>query len=404
MKKKLYLTRTLKLTAFALAVVLTTYLLQSTLLRHVDNNTLRMEGFYMEERDSIDVAVIGASDVYAGYAAAYAYENFGFTSYPYATQGAPASIVTSQIREVIKYQHPQMIVVEINAFLYNDKEMTEEASARLFTDNIPDDEIRREFIMEKVDPDKRMEFFLPILKYHGSWSDYPWQLKYLRGEWELKKVGYSRFRGLKTVANEFCPTLPILNESLADDDSTRPLGVCGERNLIETLQYLRDNEIDNVVFMRFPRLVREKSYVRFQSTNTAGEIIRSYGYDFVNLERGWKEAGFETDRDFYNYEHLNLRGAEKLTDYIGRMLVDDYGVTGSSLSSETEQRWDTSVNYYHMIYNYCDAAIKKRLSEGRTGDDGLPIAEDSTNIIKKITDFARNYPDSGKYPVDTDLL
>ena len=123
MKAKLYITRGIKLLAFALAVISSTYLLQTFLLKRIDNNTMRMEAFYLEEKESIDAVLIGASDVYAGYSAPYAYEKYGYTSYPYATQSSPASIVLPQLKEVIKYQNPKMIIVEINAFLYKDNEL-----------------------------------------------------------------------------------------------------------------------------------------------------------------------------------------------------------------------------------------------------------------------------------------
>ena len=72
MKKKLYITRSLKLISFGLAVVLSTFFLQSFLLKRIDNNTMRMEAFYLEEKNTVDAVLIGASDVYAGYAAPYA--------------------------------------------------------------------------------------------------------------------------------------------------------------------------------------------------------------------------------------------------------------------------------------------------------------------------------------------
>ena len=58
MKAKLYITRGIKLLAFALAVITSTYLLQTFLLKRIDNNTMRMEAFYLEEKESIDAVLI----------------------------------------------------------------------------------------------------------------------------------------------------------------------------------------------------------------------------------------------------------------------------------------------------------------------------------------------------------
>ena len=401
MKKKLYITRSLKLLSFGLAVVLTTLLLQSFLLKRIDNNTLRMEAFYEEERETVDAVLIGASDVYAGYSAPYAYEKYGYTSYPYATQSSPANIVLPQIKEVIKHQNPKMVIVEINAFLYKDNELPTEASQRMFADNVPRDDIWREYLKEAIPQDKQIEYYLPIVKYHSSWTEYPWKIKFLSAEMRLKKNGYSLFRGYKTVANEFHPGVKVYNDQLANNDGTLPLGVNGERYLRQTLEYLKENNITNVVFMRFPHIVRAEAYSRFKRCNEAGNIIESYGYDFINLERYGDQEGFIVDQDYYNWDHLNIYGTEKLTDYIANMLQNKYGMKSAELTDQQVTEWKDSVNYYHMIYNYSQEMIRRRLELGKTGNGGTTVSEDEKSITT-IENYARNHPDAGKYDVVLD--
>ena len=401
MKKKLYITRAIKLIAFGLAVVLSTALLQSFILKRIDNNTMRMEAFYLEDKQSLDAVLIGASDVYAGYAAAYAYEKYGITSYPYASQASPASIVLPQLKEVLKYQNPKMVIIEINAFLYKDNEIPNEASTRMFADNVPQDEIWRDFLKDSIPEDKQIEYYLPIIKYHSSWTDYPWKIKYLLAELNLKNQGYSLFRGYKTVANEFHPTVKTYNDTLPDDNGKLPLGACSERYLRETLQYLKDNDIKNVVFMRFPHIVRAQAYNRFKRTNAAADIIAEYGYDFINLERYSADVGIDVNADFYNWDHLNIYGSEKLTDYVCRTMMNKYGLTKAELTDQQKADWEDSVNYYHMIYNYSQEMINRRLKLGKTGDSGTTVSEDQKSI-DTIRKYARNHPDKGKYSVKLD--
>ena len=380
MKRKLYITRAIKLTCFFLVAVILTFFLQQYVLRRIDNNSLRMQGFFLEEDNSLDVVVIGASDVYAGFASAYAYGKYGYTSYPFATQAAPASVTLAQIKETVKHQNPKMIIIELNAYLYRDNDLPSEASHRFFTDNVPWDEIKRDYIKEYIDDDKRLEYYLPIIKYHGSWTDYPWKLKYLTSSLMMDRRGYSLFRGYKTIANQFTSPVKTFNEQLADDDSTLPLGSVGERYLRETLEYLQENDIHNVVFMRFPHIVYNKSYTRYQRTNEAGRIIESYGYDFVNLERYALEEGFDVTHDFYNWDHLNVYGSVKLTDYISEMLINDYGLTPGELSDEKKAEWQNSADFFDTIYDYCEVMIGRRLKLGKTGNSGTAVSEDEKSI------------------------
>ena len=63
---------------------------------HVDHNTLRIQGFYQEEDNSIDVVMIGASDVFTGFSPGLAYGEYGFTSYSYAVDANNIDFFKSQ--------------------------------------------------------------------------------------------------------------------------------------------------------------------------------------------------------------------------------------------------------------------------------------------------------------------
>lgn len=58
----------------------------------IDHNQLRLEGFKLEKKNSLDVVLMGSSEVYYGYLANEAYRSSGITSYPYAFQINPATL------------------------------------------------------------------------------------------------------------------------------------------------------------------------------------------------------------------------------------------------------------------------------------------------------------------------
>ena len=124
-------------------------------------------------------------------------------------------------------------------------------------------------------------------------------------------------------------------------------------------------------------------------------------YDFVNLERYGDAANIDVNKDYYNWDHLNVYGSEKVTDYIANMLQTKYGITKTELTEKQTAEWNDSVNYYHMIYNYCQEMIKRRLELGKTGNGGTTVSEDEKSI-STIERYARNHPDAGKYDVILD--
>lgn len=62
MKKKLYIKRTVAVLSLALAVLLVLGIAQEYLLARLDNDQIRIEGFYKEEQNSLDVCFIGSSE------------------------------------------------------------------------------------------------------------------------------------------------------------------------------------------------------------------------------------------------------------------------------------------------------------------------------------------------------
>ena len=82
---KPYLLRAIKIFCFVLLVAVCVGFLQEYVLCHADHNRERLKGFYQEDKDSLDVVYMGASDVYSDVAPGYAYRRDGITSYIFAT-------------------------------------------------------------------------------------------------------------------------------------------------------------------------------------------------------------------------------------------------------------------------------------------------------------------------------
>ena len=53
-------------------------------------------------------------------------------------------------------------------------------------------------------------------------------------------------------------------------------------------------------------------------------------------------AGIDDSHDFADFEHLNAYGAQKLSSYIGNLVVNQYGIKSDTTGSELS-RWEKSV-------------------------------------------------------------
>ena len=383
MKAKLYVTRTIKIAAFLLLSALVIGFLQEYVLCHYDANRLRMDGFYIEDNETIDVALIGSSEMYSGIIPARTYEKYGFTCYPYATASSTAGAMITQIEEIERTQHPELIVIEINAFLYATDNEEKESSIRNYIDNVPLNWNKWQYIQNTPAVRKlgRREFLFPIFKYHGVWNDYPEPWEMLKTRFTQDARGYTLLKGFKTTAAHLKVKEKIFNSTAPTDDTKNNLEPRYEEALRSFLQHCSDNKINNLLFIRAPHVVKQEPYKRFTRGNAAFDIISDYGFDYINFERDVTSMSYTAD-DYYNYDHLNIYGSVKFTDYFGNIVTEKYNVAKTVLDQKNAERWSEAVDFWHKFYDYTDYRFKQNKANKK-----IELYE-TNDLLKKVEDYA----------------
>lgn len=358
MKRKVF--RIVKILCLLLILVVLLGLLQEFVLCHADHNRQRLKGFFEEDRQSLDVVLLGASEVYSDYAPGYAYERNGVTSYLFATQSNSILNYKSQLKNILSRQNPQLIVVELNGALYGDEEeATKEANLRNYADNIPLDGIKMSWITETVG-DKWQEYLFPIMKYHSVWTDFPTEMKYQKTILQDRFRGYNYLKGILNETNVFVSPQRSMNSSLPQlSDSKQPLTPVEDKGLRDLLEYCRSENLSNVVFARFPHIVVQRTYSRFERSNTVGDIVKEYGFDYLNLERDIAQTGLSENEDFYNLDHLNVYGQKKFTAYLTDYIIQNYGVRSHDLTESQRTEWKNCAEYYDAYFRYSDSLIQQ---------------------------------------------
>ena len=368
MKQKLL--RTVKILSLILVIALVVGVLQEFVLSHADHNRQRLKGFYEEGEDTLDVVLLGASEVYSDFAPGYAYERSGITGYIFATQANSILSYKSQLKNILSRQSPSLIVIELNGALYGDEEeVTKEENLHNYADNVPLDASKIEWIWNTVGENKA-EFLFPIIKFHSLWSDMSESMKYQRTIISDKLRGYCLLKGMLNETAVFHSDQKSMNSVLAESaDSKAPLTEIEEKGLRDLLQYCRDEGLDNVVFARFPHIVVRRTWDRFERSNTVADIVAEYGYDYLNYEREFAQTGLDEENDFYNLDHLNVYGQRKFTALLIDRLTSGYGLAAGEHSAQVAEEWDECAAYYNAYYDYSDSLIKRgetrELSEDR---------------------------------------
>lgn len=354
--------RAVKLASLALALLLTLGVLQEFVLCHADHNRQRVKGYFDEEKDSLDIVFMGASEVYSDIAPGYIYSSSGVTSYLFATQANSILNYKAQLKNILNTQKPRLIVIELNGALYGEREaeeVTKESNLRNYADNAPLDGVKLEWVAENA-KDNYSEYLFPLMKYHSVWSDFPGKMQYQQTVFQDKLRGYGYLKGILNETTVFKKTQQSYNPYLAESgDSKRPLLSESEKALRDLLQFCKDEKLTNVVFARFPHIVVSRTFDRFERSNTAGDIVKEYGFDYLNFEQEFLQTGLNEETDFYNLDHLNVYGQKKFTAYVMDTLKARYGVTPGEHSESVKNEWQTCADYYDAYYTYSDGLIQK---------------------------------------------
>ncbi len=320
--------------------------------RNMDHDQRRIEGFYMEPKDSLDVVFMGSSEIFSDFSSAQAYEEFGFTSYPYAVNANPVTLWKYELKEIIDRQHPQLVVVETNGALYNSKRLFREVSVRRISDNSPMTDNIKGMIRE-YGCDDWISYCFPFVKYHNNWEHPELMLKGGKNTASLYFRGSAYLKGISTNTKKLKADK---TRDIRGDTQTEALNENAEEALRDFLEYCRDEKIDNIIFVRYPHCIitDDTDYSRFMRSNAAGEIIMSYGFDFINLDQQEEAMGLDLADDFYNSEHMNVHGMKKMTSWFGRYLMDHYHLVPRQQAEKNKTQWDQSVLYTNALYDYFD--------------------------------------------------
>ena len=350
--------RILKLSCFGLIFMLFLSVAAGFLKVNSLPDSVRIKGFYLEPKDSLNMVTIGASETYTAIAPGLLWKEFGFTSYNYSVAGSPISIVKSQVKEILANQDPKVIVIEINGTLQDDEYQINEKRLRKYIDNIPWSVNKINTIKEIVPEDQQTEYFIPFLKYHSNWQSLDLCIANFYLQSRMMLEGSSRLKGFQTISGAEQTKSKVID--VKGDTSVLPLSEKAEYYLRDLLQYLKDEGIDNVLFMRTPHRITKKSYPFYQRANEAEKIIKEYGFPYVNFETQKDEIGLSMIDDFYNNHHLNLYGQKKFTNYFGNYMVEHYDLKDSVHLEKVIKEWDKTAEDTEDCLEYVETMIEDK--------------------------------------------
>ena len=292
-----------------------------------------LDQFYTLEKDSVDVLVLGSSHAFEDINPAVLYEEDGIASYVLGGSAQPMWNTYYYLKEALKTQTPELIVLEAFCTTYDDYYSDD---SRIIKNNygLRWSLNKIESIRTSIPNENIFEFFPEFLQYHNRYEDLS-QADFLpyRGYGN----GYADWKGHGDNFLQESFSKPQLKE-LEEGVELNPKVEQYYRKILE----LANQE-------KIPILVVVSPYAGIDEEEqkelfTAGKIAAEYNVNFLDFNYLYDDLDMDFSTDCADYAHLNNFGNEKLSKYISNYIKKHYNVSDRR-NDERYASWRRNVEW-----------------------------------------------------------
>lgn len=356
--------------AFMLAVcVMLLVLCEIFELTNNSNMAKRHVSFRNLEKGTVDVAFIGTSGIDRYWVAPQAFEEYGISSWPVTIDALPVWLYTNLIDEVLRYQNPELLVLDIRPFTQSNLSAnTVDVRSRrvldsisFFSQNRIKAAIKTSKVRHEIDPTLpkwELSYFLPFIKYHTKWIEDDFTIS---SNWIQAPHQYGGYHVFwLTHVSRPIEVFPVTGNTIVDLDPFV------EKYLYEVLNYIKSKNL-NVVFLSSPQSWDESEVIDSAFTTRVLQILDQEGFPYLAyyLDGQLKQptddikiSYLDPQQDFYNEGHTNFYGAQKYTRQLAEDLLEKYTLPDRRGQEVFEKTWNG-------IYDYLKNTIEenRRLEE-----------------------------------------
>lgn len=294
-----------------------------------------IEEYYKDASDH-EVVFIGDCEIYENFSPITLWEKYGITSY---MRGSAQQLIWHSyylLEDTLRYETPEVVVFNVLSLKYDTPQS--EAYNRMSIDGM-------EWSMSKVnniyasmtEEENFIEYVFPLLRYHGRWSELTNDdFEHLFSKDLVTHNGYYMRVDTKPQG-EFPSPRPLADYTLGEN---------AMMYLQKMVDLCKENDIELVLIKaptEYPHWYEQwdEQVVAFAEENDVTYI------NYIPLQ---EEIGLDMSQDTYDAGlHLNTQGAEKMSDYFGAWLVENYDLTDYRNNEEYAAIWQDKIDFYNEM-------------------------------------------------------
>lgn len=292
------------------------------LMRKTSRN--RMQNLIKGETNK-DILFVGTSHIMDGVIPVKLWDTYGYTSYILCGEYNDMDRNIPMLRLALQYTKPSLVVLDIENYWEKSPAENTLNGYHEYADAFPLNGEKIKTTMNLYqEKENRMEILFPILRYHDRWKDLS------RGDFR-KKGSDDYLKGYEFSADtqeiELYECVPTEGGVLLED----AYGVTAVEQFVDECH---ERGIE-VLLVTIPFAANEDEQIYLQGLH---KLAEQKGVRYLNLLTEKELVDGKTD--FRDAGHLNVFGAEKVTEYIGAYIRENYNIPVRSGEADYQKEWD----------------------------------------------------------------
>lgn len=294
-----------------------------------------IEEYYKDESDH-EVLFVGDCEVYENFSTITLWENYGITSY---IRGSAQQLTWQSyylLEDTLRYEKPKVVVFNVLALKYNEPQS--EAYNRMSIDGMRWSSAKIDNIKASMtDEESFIDYVFPLLRYHSRWSELTEDdFTHIFSKDLVTHNGYYMRVDVKPQT-EFPDPTPLTDYTLGD-------------TAMEYLQKMVDLCQEEGIELVLIKAPTEWPHWYTEWDEQVQEFAAENEVEYINFIPLQEEIGLDMSVDTYDAGlHLNTSGAEKMADYFGAWLVENYDLTDYRDNKEYAAIWQKKIDFYNEM-------------------------------------------------------
>ncbi len=347
MKKKRLWTRLLAIGACALWIFGGT-----ALVLNPKNNNRQIRYFlYGMEQNTVDVGFFGGSHGLNAFCPNILWQDHRIRAVNYCTSGQPLFLTYYVMVEALKAQKLQVAVVDVYYAGLTTEWYEYDNYLRWVLDYMEYSDNWVEAVQHCVAPaDRIYYYYLSVLKYHASWAEFnPANLKNIFGQHFGEAPSYAYNLGWAGESAAYGADFTAAEQT----DSRERIPEKSLEYLQKIIELCQQNDI-RLILTSLPHDYQlsykpgEWVSSEYALYNSIGDLATAHDVPFLRFNGLLDELSFDERVDMYNNGHCSIKGALKISAYLG-----DYIQTGGDVSIPAEADaalWETYYARFSQEY------------------------------------------------------